>query len=159
MKPKKIALIGLLVAVIAAAAVVAAIRARNKLLELTPPPLMDQKFDKIDMKSFEVISETLRDWNSTYAPDASGHYKNPKTGQYTMVDAMKCASCGQLIPVPDLPPEAQTNPARNMRGPGVGKAMKVWLEAKRKFELNYKCPKCGKNAYPHSTAAIPPKSK
>jgi hypothetical protein len=158
MKLKKIALIVLLIAVIAAAAVVAAIRVQSELKG--PPLLLDQKFDKIDMKSFEIVSETLRDWNTKYTPDASGHYKNPKTGQYTMVDVMKCASCGQLIPVPDMPLELRSNPELvKARGRGMREAALAMMAAREKFERNYKCPKCGRNAYPPPANPIPPKSK
>ena len=63
----------------------------------------NNKVQMVDMKTFDIFTETSDDWAGKYAPDASGHYKNPKTGEYTVVKAMKCASCGQLIPVPDIP--------------------------------------------------------
>jgi predicted RNA-binding Zn-ribbon protein involved in translation (DUF1610 family) len=158
MSLKKIGLMALLVAVIAVAAVITAKRVRSELKG--PPLLLDRKFDKIDMKSFEIISETLRDWNTKYAADASGRYKNPRTGAYTMVDAMKCASCGQLIPVPEMPADLRPSPKLvKARGRGFGGELRALEAAKDEFLRNYKCPKCGKNAFAMPASPSPPKSK
>ena len=105
MNLKRIALTALLIAVIAAAAVFTVNRMRAE--QSGPTLFADQKFEKIDVNSFEVFAETTRDWETKYAPDASGNWKNPRTGEYTMVEAIKCASCGQFIPVPKMPAELQ----------------------------------------------------
>jgi len=168
---KQIVLVPLLIAVIAAAVLVAVVRARSELRGPTIPRIpspLDQKADKIDIKSYEVFSETLRDWTTQYAPDASGHYRNPRTGEYTMADLMKCASCGQLIPQPEIPPGLVPNLEPVVqRGRGgeeamkaraaKGEAIRAAITAIRKFQLAYKCPRCGKNAF--SFAPPPPPSK
>ena len=65
----------------------------------------NKKLDMIDMKTLEIFSEMFANWEGKYEPmpDAPDHFKNPKTGEYTVVAAMKCASCGQLIPKPEIP--------------------------------------------------------
>ncbi len=158
MNRKKIALIALLITVIAAAALFAVKRVQSELKG--PPLLQDQKFDKIDMKSFKIFSETLRDWTTKYTPDAVGRYKNPKTGEYTMVDAVRCASCGQLIPVPQLPagPGLNVGPTRG-RGRGARPtraAILAAMQAREEFLRNYKCPRCGRNAFPSGLIPSPP---
>ncbi len=146
MNRKKIALIALLIAVIAAAALVALMRVRSELK--TPMVLLDRKVQKIDMKSLEVFSETFRDWMTKYAPDMVGRYRNPRTGEYTIVEAMKCASCGQLIPVPQMPAGLEWKPNRGRgSGPEARAAMMAQMTAIVEFQRNYKCPKCGKNAF------------
>jgi hypothetical protein len=112
------------------------------------------KIDKIDMKTLEVFSELPADWKGKYAPDASGHYKNPKTGEYTIVEAMKCASCGQLIPVPEipadqLPPPPAERGAVTARG-NIADRQKYAMArglAMLKVRQEYKCPRCGKSAF------------
>jgi hypothetical protein len=149
MNRKQIALIPLLIAVIVAAVLSAVVRVRNELAlpRREPASAWNRELQRIDMKSFEVFSETLRDWTTKYAPNGAGRYRNPRTGEYTVVEPMKCASCGQLIPVPaTMPP-----PAWPFLGPGKridGEAAIAALKALADFKLNYKCPKCGKRAFP-----------
>jgi rRNA maturation protein Nop10 len=158
MSLKKTALMALLVAVTAAAAVVAVKRVQSEING--PPLLMDRKFDKIDVNSLEIFSETLRDWTTKYAADASGRCKNPRTGEYTMVDTMKCASCGQIIPVPQIPADLGPSPELvKARGRGFAKEILALMNAKEEFLRNYKCPKCGKNAFVMPPRPVPPKSK
>jgi hypothetical protein len=162
MNRKQIAIIPLLILVIFAAALLAAVRVRNGLKAPTPrlPSPLDRKADKIDMKSYEVFSETLRDWTTKYAPDAAGYYRNPRTGEYTMVTLMKCASCGQLIPVPELPPGLVPNPELVMqRGPEGQAARTGAMMAVRKFQSDYKCPRCGKYAFPFALMSSPATTK
>jgi len=148
----KVVAAALLIAVIAAAVIFGVIQVRNQLKG--PTTYLDMKFQKIDMNSYEVFAETRSDWTTEYAPDASGHYKNPKTGAYTMVDMMKCASCGQPIPVPHVPPEVfsraslakYTPPPDSRRGPPPEVLSR--MAAAAAWESTYKCPRCGKNAFP-----------
>ena len=156
MNAKKIALIALLAAVIAVAAVVTVRRIRNEERN-TPTLYVDQMVEKIDMKSYEVFTETAGDWMGKYAHDASGRYKNPRTGEYTMVDIMRCASCGQPIPVPEMPTIALPKSGSGKRsGFGANPARTAAIE---EFQRNYKCPKCGKNAFVIAASPSPAKSK
>jgi hypothetical protein len=153
MNPKKIAFVVLLIAVIAVAAVFAVKRVRTEMKQ-APTLYADQKLQKIDMKTLELFSETSADWMTKYAPDASGCYMNPKTGEHTVVATMKCASCGQLIPVPrapELPKGAKAAPAKKSQG--MSPAVQALLS-------NYMCPICRKHAWfpPSEEPAQPAKS-
>ena len=144
MDVKKVVIIAVLVVVIVLAAVFTAKRSSSSgtsaAVQATHEGIMGVKADKIDNKSFEIISETISDWNSKYSPDADGHFKNPKTGEYTMVATMKCASCGAIIPYPDIPPEVrQGRRVHGKRVFGEGGTEQILLD--------YMCPKCGKHAY------------
>ena len=145
MDTKKVVVIVVLVVVIVVAAVFTAKRTSGKqgsaALEAAQKGQIAAKVDKIDNKTLEVFSETLSDWKTKYAPDAEGHFKNPKTGEYTMVGAMKCASCGADIPYPDLPAELLGSKGKGARRGGNPEARMEQILA------NYMCPKCGKHAY------------
>ena len=149
MNLKKIAVIALLVAVISAAAAFTVTRIHSE-----PTFYVDQKVQKIDVKSFELFSETKADWAGKYAPDASGRFKNPDTGEYTMVRPMKCASCGRLIPAPNIPGEPPTkpDPGKQLTREDVLLARAAAVE---EVLTNYKCPRCGKNAW----VLTPPKTQ
>jgi rRNA maturation protein Nop10 len=144
---KKIAIAVLLIAAIAVAVAVTVKRVRSELKAQPPTLQVDQKFPKIDIKSLEVFWETTSDWATQYAPDVSGRYKNPATGEQTMVDVMKCASCGQLIPVP------QPSPAATARQQKREVTIHSAAEAREALLRDYICPRCGKHAW------IPPPLK
>ncbi|MGD1001518.1 MAG: hypothetical protein ABSA67_12575 [Candidatus Brocadiia bacterium] len=154
MNGKKIAIIVLLIAVIGVATAFTVTRILN---EAGGPTLyVDQKFEKIDMKSYEVFGETNSDWQTKYTPDASGHWKNPKTGEYTLTYMMKCASCGRPIPLPQLPAELRPKTASGRPSRADTEAI---AEAMHQYELIYKCPLCGKNAFETVASPAPSKSK
>jgi DNA-directed RNA polymerase subunit RPC12/RpoP len=143
MDAKKIGVVVALVVVIVIAAVLTAKRARSTgapAANATSTALAGQKVDMIDKNTFEIFTETAVDWHTKYAPDASGYYRNPKTGEYTVASIIKCASCGQLIPAPVFAHEGRTT---RMTTEDRLKEMQEEAEIRR----NYKCPKCGKNAY------------
>jgi predicted RNA-binding Zn-ribbon protein involved in translation (DUF1610 family) len=149
MDRKKLVVIVVLVVVIVVAVVIVMKRTSN---EPPPAPVVGSaatKVDLIDMKTLEVFSELSTDWQTKYAPDASGHFKNPKTGEYTVVKAMKCASCGQLIPVPETPAD-QLPPKPTARGLAAkGESIKygeAMGKARMQLMRGYICPKCGKPA-------------
>ena len=128
---KKTVVSALLLAVIIVAVVIAVKRNMSK--PEMPDWRQNQQIERIDIKSFEVITERQGDWDGKYAPDASGRYKNPKTGEYTMVGVMKCAACGQFIPNLQIPAELRGKP--------------VPMATMEKLKSEYKCPKCGKNPF------------
>ena len=153
MEGKKIAICALLIAVAIVATVIAVKRFTSG---PTPPSwLLDQRVEKIDRKTLELVTESVRDWSGKYAPDASGRYKNPKTGEYTMVGVMKCAACGQFI----LPPDYSAAYAKNEAGPtpaaavsglkGKTPPMRFDVDAVKMREIRrgYRCPKCGKSPF------------
>jgi rRNA maturation protein Nop10 len=148
MDPKKIGVVVALVAVIVIAVVLTAKRTSSTgapaAVKAAQEALSAAKVDKIDKTTYEIFTETAADWQSKYAPDASGHYKNPKTGEYTMTSVIKCASCGALIPAPDMPVEPQT--AKGMDRVRL-------MREEQEIRHNYKCPKCGRDAYAPETIA------
>jgi len=145
MDSKKIVAIAVLIAVIVAAAVFTAKRSASD--STAPTDVVGIKIDKIDMKTNEVITETAADWDNKYTPDQFQRYKNPKTGAYTMVGIMKCASCGKQIPVPQLPDELlQKVAASGGKGINMGKYKQEMIAAQMKALREYKCPLCGKLA-------------
>jgi rRNA maturation protein Nop10 len=139
---KKVGIVVGLVVVIVIAAVITASRTKgsgtSNAVQTEQQKMMAVKGDKIDDKTYEIISERVADWNSKYAPDSSGHYKNPKTGEYTISDVTTCVSCGEKIPAPVIPPV----PANK----GI-KAQREGIAVQQQIMRDYKCPKCGKNAY------------
>ena len=93
-------------------------------------------------------------------PDAPDHFKNPKTGEYTVVAAMKCASCGQLIPKPEIPadllpppPPPEEKGSKMAEIAGKQKYMQAKAMAMMKVLREYKCPKCGKSAWTREAPA------
>ena len=159
MDNKKVAAMVVLVVVIVIAVVVIIKRTGSEAPAAMLPGGSD-RVQMVDMKTFDVFTETSDDWAGKYAPDASGHYKNPKTGEYTVVKAMKCASCGQLIPVPDIP--ADLLPVAPPKGLVKGKPTveqmayaRALAEARMKVLSEYKCPKCGKPAWTPGEGAAP----
>ncbi len=142
MDAKKVVVIAVLIAVIIAAAIFTMRRSASD--SKPPADVAAAKSSKIDMKTYEEFTETNTDWLDKYAPDQYGRYKNPKTGTYTMVGIMKCASCGKDIPVPQIPDE--------LRPKSVGKGVNymanknAMMKAQMDAVRNYKCPLCGKPA-------------
>ena len=142
MMNKKIVIIALLIVVVVATV----ITARRVASKPAPPSwVLDQKVQKIDFKSLELVTESLSDWSGKYAPDASGRFKNPKTGEYTVVDTMICKSCGERIP---LPPFVET---QEMKANPL-----LEHEARRQGMTDYKCPKCGKPAFSSGAGGVLP---
>ncbi|MGD1001816.1 MAG: hypothetical protein ABSA67_14070 [Candidatus Brocadiia bacterium] len=161
MDSKKLVIMVVLVVVIVIAVVLAVKRTSNE----EPAVLatgQNEKVQMIDMKSLEVFTETSSDWAGKYKADSSGHFKNPKTGDYTIVRAMKCSSCGQLIPVPEvpaslLPPLPAKATVRGQPTPEQREYSQAQGQAMLKVLHDYKCPRCGKEAWNPTTP--PPESK
>ena len=138
MEGKKVALVvGLFVI---AMAFVVIMGKRAGLLGGGPRPpqwVLEQPAEKIDMKSLKLMKLSIRQWEKL-GHDASGRYKNPSTGEYTMAEVMICAVCGEYIPMPEFPTAAAPKGPRE-RGAQSGEIGKIREE--------YKCPKCGKAAF------------
>ena len=151
MERKKLIVIAVLVVVIVVAVVIASRRTATdtKVGSDIARAANAAMTSMIDMKTLEVFTEPSSDWQGKYKPDASGHFKNPKTGEYTIVPTIKCASCGQLIPMPEVPPD-QLPPPVTEKGPaskGAHQAYNLALaKARVKIMNEYICPRCGKPA-------------
>ena len=134
MESKNIIVVVVLIAVIIAAAIV--IQRRMSSSAGGPPAwVLQQPMSKINMKTLEVSTAAQGDWAGKYAPDASGHFKSPKTGEYTMTDIIICSACGKQIPSAPIPPEVMKMD-RMQRN-----------EATQKACQDYVCPYCKKNPY------------
>ena len=118
---KKIAaVLGLIVLV--GAAIVFAVRSMELRGPKLPKWLLEQKREKIDTETLEVVTLKFGEWRRLGEKD--GIYKNPHTGTYSMTEVMECRSCGEKVPRPQVP-----------EGATEAEEMDI-LRA-------YRCPKCG----------------
>jgi len=85
--------------------------------------------EMIDVATLERMTKTFDEWQRL--GQKWGAYKNPKTGEYTMLRTMVCPSCGEVIPEPntDLYP----------------RDVAAQMDQRLRFR---KCPKCGANLFP-----------
>lgn len=114
--------IGLVVVIVAALVLVIKKQSGD-----TPPPwVMEQPQEKIDIKTNAVMTKTLGEWEKLGQKDTK--YKNPDTGEYTMVSPMTCAACQAVIPSISSPADME-------------------LEQMEKWQAQQKCPKCTKNPF------------
>jgi len=122
---KALAIIGLLILI----ALIAFWIFRKQFRSAVPPKeYRETILEKIDIETGEIISLPREKWLDLGA--RKGKYKNPKTQKYTMVDPIKCVNCGEKIIPVLVDPETE--------GPAV-------LQSRM---ATYRCPKCGKLAYP-----------
>jgi len=81
----------------------------------------------VDEATAETMERPYSDWDAS--GKRGGKYKNPETGDYTMVVPIDCPQCGAQIPPCPLDEAAL-----------AGKTADEILALK----AAYKCPKCGK---------------
>ena len=101
-----------------------------------PAAVRNQPVEMCDEKTMDVVTidkGEIFDGNAR-----NGRYKNPKTGEYTLLIATTCAACRQKIPVPYVEPVA-ANATPEQRQARMQEAFKTSQE--------YKCPRCGKKAF------------
>ena len=98
---------------------------------------------KIDLESKETFTLTRAEWEKRRLKDGV-KFKNPKTGEYTVVSAIKCPGCGKLIPSIE-----HLLPARKIdsTAPDFEEARRVLDLEKDKITSEYKCPECGMRVY------------
>jgi len=89
-----------------------------------PKSYMTMPVEKIDQKSLKLITKSMAEWEKL--GQKNGKYKNPETGEYTMVEACRCQACGQKIPMPE---KVSSEPG----------AVEPGEERIEKF----RCPRCG----------------
>jgi len=122
---KRVVVTVVLLAVIVGAVVYVVKRLRPKM----PSWVLDTPVEKIDCKTFELITRTYGEWKKLGQKD--GRYKNPNSGAYTMVEPTRCDSCGEVIPMPHFPEPVEGQDVTAMR---------------EEILWNYKCPRCGEYA-------------
>jgi DNA-directed RNA polymerase subunit RPC12/RpoP len=96
-----------------------------------PPTAVSGEMVKMmDYKTLESVSLPRSEWEGLRSRiPGTNTYKNPKTGQHTLVGVFKCANCGKDIPSMPVPDEATVNGDF------------------RKMRAEYKCPYCGKSPF------------
>ena len=82
------------------------------------------------MKTRKLFTKTIAEWEKLGPKD--GKFKNPETGEYTLVRPMQCFACWKTIPSAGMPETRADAAGSETDG----------LPAKRT------CPECGNNAYP-----------
>ena len=135
MDGKKIVVVVVLLAVIIVAIVVI-LKKGFHVGETTPKDwVLQQSEEKIDEKSFKLITKTLGEWTSL--GQREGKFKNPETRKYTMVQVMECAECGEKIPLPVVPTIAPPERGEASHPP------RSYNDEIGEILRTYKCPKCG----------------
>ena len=103
------------------------------------PEVAGRVIEKIDARTGEAITRTFGEWRKL-KHDSITVWKNPDTGDYTVVRPDVCYSCGEKIPGPFV----------SLLNPDTGDLLEEVLaqgpaaiDAARNA---YICPKCGENA-------------
>jgi hypothetical protein len=112
-----------------------------------PPGVRDKMVEKVDADNGEVISRSIADWDKL--GKKNGKYKNPNTGNYSMVTGHLCASCGQRIPDVEMPDHPEWNPDPNTK-PDFRERDRLMQQYNMEVEQVKRdaiCPKCGDPAY------------
>ena len=100
-----------------------------------PLEVRARMFLLIDENSFEVIERTKPEWDELYSEELA-KWKNPATGEFTMVPAKKCGSCGEIVPRVVFPPAEFEGLS------GLQADFK-----KERMQAEYRCPLCGGPVY------------
>jgi len=128
-------LLVIILIVIVVAGIIFTVRRAGRGTAKPPPRIAGEKIEKIDYKTGEFFTKTRGEWDKLRRDDFRSAWKNPKTGEYTVVDVMTCPHCGEKIPQRPVTVEEVNNPAS------------MEPEALRAANAAYKCPKCGKCPY------------
>jgi len=128
---KKVILVVLLAAVIGGALWFALSRSVLRRGATPPARYLALPVAKIDEKTLQVITKTLGEWQKI--GQRNGRYRNPETGEYTMLDVTVCQYCGGKIPIPP-----QTHVAPQSSGGNGSPEIPV------ETQQIVRCPLCGK---------------
>ena len=93
--------------------------------------MAQQEVEMIDEGTNETMTKTRREWEELGRRE--GKYKNPDTGEFTMLAAMVCPACLKKIPVP-VPPHGE-------------KPTREEMIAFDQVLREYACPKCGARGF------------
>lgn len=82
--------------------------------------VLSQTQERIDINSGELVTKSLGEWENL--GEKEGKYKNPTSGEYTMVNAIVCKACGQKIASPTALGKGAMTPCSKCGGnPFIGK--------------------------------------
>ena len=104
--------------------------------------------EKIDAISLDLMTLPRNQWDKL--GEKLGRFKNPKTGQYTMAEAVKCPHCREKIPMPQLP-DAPKLSAEDIKAKRMPPGFAEYQAELKDIWGKYKCPKCGQLWGPYGT--------
>jgi len=99
-----------------------------------PEALQGLKYSRIDLVTNETITLTRAEWNKL-GHNKNHVWKNPKTGEYTMVDIATCVQCGKPVPSMVLDWETVMEGSRETQEERRAEFHRAWEESE--------CPHCG----------------
>ena len=100
-----------------------------------PTEVRNRPRKMVDEKTFEVIERTKPEWDELYSEELD-RWRNPDTGEYTIVPGIKCDSCGKLVPVKKLSEEEKEGLSEEQIGMRSEQLMR-----------QYVCPHCEGRVY------------
>lgn len=110
-----------------------------------PKEVLGRLVEKMDSESLESVTLPFGKWKRLGYKD--GKYKNPNTGDYTMVPPAICAACGEKIPKPGM----ELSPKPGADATDVAEAAQARMDRIKAA----KCPKCGELAAPSGAVMRP----
>jgi hypothetical protein len=122
-----------------------------------PAAIRNAKHTKIDSVTNKEVIQTWQQWRDLGTDKATGYYKHPETGEYTIAAPMECADCKKQIASPKFvdigeAPSGEMGPdATAEETQAFEEKMQAYedkrMEADMKRQKEYMCPLCKKNAY------------
>jgi len=107
-----------------------------------PAWVLETLEEKIDTETLEVLALPVEKWRKL--GEQGGAFKNPRTGKYTMVSVIVCASCGQKIPAPGPGYSPRSASSATVEGGTAPTGEKE--EPPPPMGAVYICPRCGRPA-------------
>ena len=113
-----------------------------------PTWVLEEPLEKIDAETSELVTLSRTEWKNL--GENLGRFKNPKTGQYTMAEPIRCPHCLEWIPKPQLPkaPKLNTDDLRNAPMP---QEVATYQAELADIWSTFKCPKCGELYGPYQS--------
>ena len=96
-----------------------------------PHEFLDRPMEYIDIETGELMTLSVGKWQKLGRQ--GWKFKNPDTGEFTMVSPIVCRSCGEKVPPLNMPEPDGANEKAAME---YDKAMRAYM-----------CPQCGRRAY------------
>ena len=135
MEGGKRALLVIIAIAVIVGAIVFTVRRVGRGTARAPERIAGEQIEKIDHKTGELFTKTRAEWDEVRRDDFRSAWKNPETGEYTVVNVLTCPHCGEKIPQRPVTVEEVNDPAS------------AEPAALRAANLLYMCPKCGKCPY------------
>ena len=98
-----------------------------------PKNILAIPVEKIDRDSLELITLSQGEWDDL-GQNERMTYKNPNTGEYTMLGVIVCEACGEKIPRPEAPPYPKKR---------TEETLSEHAAQFSRIKADYRCPRCG----------------